>query len=158
MKLFLALAAIATTWVCAASASPADTRWLDAVALIESSNDSTATGDGGKARGMFQFHRDAWEDARRINPELVEYISGANDPKRSRLAATAYLTWLRQRFSANGIQSPTASQLYAAYNCGFDGFKKKYKFDVKCTPRTTRKACAKLESKLSTHKTINHQQ
>ena len=150
-KLFRALLLAVTTFTRVASASPADARWLDAVALVESSNNSSAIGDGGRARGSFQFHRDAWEVARGIDTRVVEYYRGSTNAAQSRLAAAAYLTWLRQRFAANGVAMPTPSQLYAAYNCGFAGFKTKYKFDVARTPRSTRAACARLELGLRRH-------
>jgi hypothetical protein len=129
--------------------STPDSRWLDAVALVESSNNSSAIGDGGRARGVFQFHRDAWEVARRLNPAVVEYVTGSTNAAQSRLAAAAYLTWLRQRFAANGVTMPTDAQLYAAYNCGFAGFKVKYKFDVARTPKSTQRACARIEKKIA---------
>lgn len=150
-KLSRALVIIASTVLlgCAAFASPADAQWLRAVALVESSNDSSAIGDGGRARGLYQFHRDAWEVARRVDPKVVEYYQGSTNAAQSHLAAAAYLTWLRQRFTANGVSMPTDAQLYAAYNCGFAGFKVKYKFDVSRTPRSTQSACAKLIAALS---------
>lgn len=147
--LFLALTVIASTWVCGPSlAASADDRWLAALALVESSHDSSAIGDGGAARGAFQFHRSAWEVARRVDPRVVEYHSGSTNLASARLAAAAYLTWLRQRFVNAGVPNPSSSQLYAAYNCGFTGFKKKYGLDVKRTPRTTQRACARLEAAL----------
>ena len=142
--LFLVLALVATTCLAAASASPGDARWLNALALVESSNDSSAIGDGGRARGVFQFHRAAWEVARRRNPAVVEYHAGSMSPAAARLAAVTYLGWLRERFVAHGISAPTAGQLYAAYNCGFAGFARRG-FDVRRTPATTQRACARME-------------
>lgn len=39
-----------------------DRYWLVAVALQESGGDPTAVGDGGLARGLHQFHPEAWKD------------------------------------------------------------------------------------------------
>lgn len=119
--------------------------FLDAVAMVESSHNHKAIGDGGRAVGLYQFHRDAWEVARRTDPSVGEY-DNATDPARSRLAAAAYFSWLGKQFRRHGIASPSHAQLYAAYNRGFTGFRTRYKFDVSLTPKTTRRACERIES------------
>lgn len=117
---------------------------LDAIAQVESSGNAKAIGDGGKAVGMFQLHRAAWEDARRQCPRIGEHQLGALDPVRSRLAAESYLTILAARFHRATHHKPTPGELYACYNVGFSRFQS-LGFDLQRAPRTTQKAVKKLE-------------
>ena len=122
-------------------------KFLDAVAMVESSGRTNAVGDGGKALGMFQLHRAAWEDAAKIDPTLVkDYKTGALNPATARRAARVYFEILSARLiRANVAPSPAA--LYAAYNCGFAGFSKRG-FDLAKCPSSTQKAVKKLEALL----------
>lgn len=119
-------------------------RYLDAVAMIESSGNIHAIGDNGKARGMFQLHEAAWSDAKQRNPLVVDYCIGATNATASRLAAKTYLTILAERFEKRVKRKPTHGELYACYNMGFGSFAK-VGFDLNRAPVTTRKAVKRIE-------------
>ena len=121
-------------------------KFLDAVAMVESSGKTNAIGDNGKALGMFQLHRDAWEDAAKIDPSLGDYKTGALNRETSRRAARVYFNILSARLiRANAANSP--ANLYAAYNVGFAGFSKRG-FSLSKCPVSTQKAVKKLEAML----------
>ena len=63
---------------------------LDAIAQVESNGDSTATGDGGKALGMFQIHRAYWADGTRFLGVDWSYAQARN-PVKARAVVRAYL-------------------------------------------------------------------
>ena len=117
--------------------------FLDRVAFIESSNNPKAIGDGGLARGMFQFHRAAWTDAQRISPAIGDYETGSLCPQRSRLAAKSYLTHLENRFEKRTGRKPSQQELYAVWQCGFGRFFQLGGKLENC-PASTRKACEKI--------------
>jgi hypothetical protein len=65
-------------------------RLLDAIAKVESRNDSAAVGDAGRAAGVYQIHRSYWADATRILGVDWEYRD-ARDPQKARQVVRAYL-------------------------------------------------------------------
>ena len=65
-------------------------RLLDAIAQVESRNNSRAVGDGGHARGMYQLHRTYWQDGTRILRVRWDY-NLAFKPEKSRRVVKAYL-------------------------------------------------------------------
>lgn len=137
------LCAIASCKACGQTNVITD-KFLDAVAMVESSGRTNAIGDGGKALGMFQLHRAAWEDAAKIDRSLGDYKTGALNRETSRRAARVYFQILSDRLiRAQAANSP--AMLYAAYNCGFTGFSKRG-FDLTKCPASTQKAVKKLNS------------
>ena len=108
--------------------------FLNAVAMVESSRNPSAIGDGGKATGEFQLHQAARQDARKL-------LGRAGT---DRELARAYLTSLAQRLEAKLGRKPSYSQVYAAYNMGYVGFSRR-NFDVSKTPATTQRACKRIE-------------
>lgn len=139
------LAGITFFAVSVASAQVSE-KFLDAVAQVESSGRANAIGDGGKALGMFQLHRAAWEDASKVDRTLGDYKTGALNPATARRAARVYFEILSARLvRAQAANSP--ANLYAAYNLGFAGFSRRGFSLVKC-PASTQKAVKKLEAML----------
>ena len=65
-------------------------RLLDAIAMVESHNQPTATGDGGRAVGMYQIHRAYWMEGTRILGVDWAYYD-ARDPEKARQVVRAYL-------------------------------------------------------------------
>jgi hypothetical protein len=65
-------------------------RLLDAIAEVESGNDSKAVGDEGRAIGMYQLHRGYWRDGIRILGVEWDY-SLAFKAEKSRRVVKAYL-------------------------------------------------------------------
>lgn len=122
-------------------------KFLDALALVESGNRTTAVGDGGKARGPFQLWRSAWSDADRKLKLHKSYQLYSTDPAVSRLYARAYLTDLETRLAAALRCPPTTEQLYAAWNLGLTGFERRGLLISRC-PLTTQRAAKKLKALL----------
>ena len=108
------------------------TEWfMDRLALIESNDKADAIGDGGKARGVYQMHKDAWDDSiaygrrigRELIPELSDWKKNAHDRTASRIVANFYLQILEKNMKdskhcSNGV---TPLQLYMAWNMGLSG-------------------------------------
>jgi hypothetical protein len=63
---------------------------LDAIATAESRNGSQMSGDGGRALGPYQIHRDYWRDGTRILGVHWPYRE-ARDPAKARAVVRAYL-------------------------------------------------------------------
>ena len=63
---------------------------LDAIAQVESRNNSHVVGDGGHARGMYQLHKMYWRDGTRILKVKWDYDL-AFKPEKSRRVVKAYL-------------------------------------------------------------------
>jgi hypothetical protein len=86
------------TWFAVASTQAAGVnhkdieRLLDAIAHVESHCDRNRVGDGGKALGAYQIHRDYWEEGTGILG--VDWPHGdAIDPKKARRVVKAYLLY-----------------------------------------------------------------
>ncbi len=63
---------------------------LDAIAQVESRNEPDATGDGGRAAGVYQIHRAYWDDGVRWLGADWDYTQ-ATDPAKARAVVKAYL-------------------------------------------------------------------
>ena len=113
-----------------ANATPVSDRWLDAIQKIETGGEAApdnAVGDGGKARGRFQFHRAAWTDCSKIRKEmgLPTYpYSKATDKAIATDYARTWLTALRERLAGEIGRPARADEVWLAFNLGFSGFKK----------------------------------
>ncbi len=121
--------------------------FLDAVATVESSNKPYAIGDHGKACGLFQMHKDAWEQVSHSRSqkglEVWSYAS-AFDPKVSRIYASDYLDWMTNSIRSKTGANPSAAQVYAGYNQGLSGLAH-CRYDVNLTPNHTVLACNKID-------------
>jgi hypothetical protein len=65
---------------------------LDAIVMAESRSDSQAVGDGGRAIGPYQIHRDYWRDGTRILGVDWAY-EDARDAAKAREVVRAYLVY-----------------------------------------------------------------
>jgi hypothetical protein len=93
---------IALTWIIivsplAASARSTETaepegidRLLDAIATVESRNNSWAIGDGGEALGVYQIHQAYWVDGTKFLGVNWSYAEATN-PAKAREVVRAYL-------------------------------------------------------------------
>jgi len=63
---------------------------LDAIAKVESRNNSSVTGDGGRAAGPYQIHRAYWADGTKFLGVNWSYEQ-ASDPAKAREVVKAYL-------------------------------------------------------------------
>lgn len=131
---------------------------VSAVAFVESSNNTSAIGDNGKALGLYQLHKEAWEqvsEQRRNNGQPVySWRVYAHHRNISTEYATSYLKWISKRLEIKLKRKPLPWEVYASYNCGLTAFiRMNCKFEN--LPKTTQRACLKI-AKL-TRSSIQHQ-
>jgi hypothetical protein len=111
-------------------AAPVPDSWLDAVQLIETGGEKdpdSALGDGQKARGRFQFHKEAWADTTEIRKNLGQKTypySKAHDKAIATEYARTWLTHLRDRVSLAIGRKAFAHETWLAFNLGYHGFKR----------------------------------
>lgn len=119
-------------------------KYLDALALVESNNNPSSIGDNGKSRGAYQIQLAVWQDvnkSRGVRAQLP-FETGSRSPH-ARDFAFSHLTNLQSRLVTATGKQPTASDLYAAWNLGFTGFRRRDFLLSRC-PITTQRAAAKL--------------
>ena len=130
-----------------ASAVEINGKLIHAVAMVESNNNHRAVGDQGKANGAFQMWKPAWQDCskwlKRNGFKTTSYEKGVNDPTISHQYCKVYLSILNSQLRRSIGREPSAAELYAAYNLGYTGFKRRG-FDISKTPSITQRAAAKL--------------
>ena len=120
---------------------------IHAVAMVESNNNHRAVGDQGKANGAFQMWKPAWTDCSRwlkkngFKP--TSYEKGVNDPNISHQYCKIYLSLLNSQLRRSLGREPSAAEVYAAFNLGHAGFKRRG-FDLSKTPEITQNAIIKL--------------
>jgi len=113
-----------------ANATPVPDRWLEAVQRVETGGEAdpdAALGDGKRARGRFQFHKEAWSDCTKLRKELglpTYPYSKAHDKRIATEYARTWLTALRERVTAEIGRPAMAHETWLAFNLGFAGFKK----------------------------------
>ena len=96
-------------------------KFLDSVAMIESSFNFDAIGDKGKARGAYQMHKGAWADAEKRLDLNYDWKTFSTDSFISRMYCREYFKILYFQFVNKYHKTPTDIQLYMAYNMGFNG-------------------------------------
>ena len=120
---------------------------IHAVAMVESNNTHRAVGDQGKANGAFQMWKPAWQDCskwlKKNGFKTTPYEKGVNDPTISHQYCKVYLSILNSQLRRSIGREPSAAELYAAYNLGYTGFKRRG-FDISKTPSITQRAAVKL--------------
>ena len=130
-----------------ASAVEINGKLIHAVAMVESNNNHRAVGDQGKANGAFQMWKPAWQDCskwlKKNGFKTTTYEKGVNDPTISHQYCKVYLSILNGQLRRSIGREPSAAELYAAYNLGFTGFKRRG-FDISKTPSITQRAAVKL--------------
>lgn len=104
------------------------------ISIVESDCDENAIGDEGLARGAFQLHRVAFDDAVRLmktDKEFMAYASKlsswryevvAHNYDMSMVIAEVLLRWYERRIAASG-HTPCRNSLYMCYNMGYTGAK-----------------------------------
>tara|TARA_E500000081_G_C6107452_1_gene340841 strand:+ start:52 stop:666 length:615 start_codon:yes stop_codon:yes gene_type:complete len=120
---------------------------IHAVAMVESNNNHRAVGDQGKANGAFQMWKPAWQDCskwlKKSGFKTTPYEKGVNDPTISHQYCKIYLSILNGQLRRAIGREPSAAEIYAAYNLGYTGFKRRG-FDISKTPSITQRAAVKL--------------
>lgn len=115
-----------------------------ALAQVESGGGKFMVGDNGRALGAFQMHRATWKEVSeyRSKKGLRTWpYSYALHAEVGKAYAHDYLVIQHKRLTQVMGRSPTPAELYAAYNLGFEGFKR-VGFDMRRTPSSTRRAAS----------------
>lgn len=94
---------------------------VDAISQVESGGNHQAVGDNGSARGAWQLHKAAWEDAGLRLGEKWHW-SYAHDKGIARRHAEAYAAILTERLTKQLGRKPTNQEVYAAWRLGAGGF------------------------------------
>lgn len=133
---------------------------LNKFAMIESNFNYDAVGDGGKAIGAWQMHKDAWFDgcmwlANNTNERSAwtyyakEHKEKAFEPATSRSVACAYLKILERQMRKDKIDV-TPIKLYMAWNMGLSGAREfHFIYDTLTLPRSRRSILARANHILS---------
>lgn len=99
-----------------------DVAVASAIAQVETSEDYTAVGDNGKARGAYQMHRSAWVDGctqlMREGRPAYSYDDWKY-PTIQDTVALALIRSIRGRLISKGIKDPSPEQLALCWNIGF---------------------------------------
>ena len=117
---------------------------LDAIAQVESRGNHAAIGDAGKARGAWQMHRAAWDDAAR-RLRVTWSHAEAHDATKARAIAADHLRWLETQFTRRTGRQPTAADSYALWNLGVGGYARR-NWDLAACPAITQRAVQKMDA------------
>jgi hypothetical protein len=92
---------------------------------VESSgNINVKDGDGGKAVGILQIHKDYWKDGTYALGQKIPYAR-AKDPATAKRVVFAYLTRYGKHYEKTTGKKATLEVLAKVHNGGPDGWKKK---------------------------------
>jgi hypothetical protein len=120
-------------------------RFLDALATVESNNNPNAIGDNGKSLGAYQIQLAVWQDVNKSRGVGAKLPFGTGSHGiHARDFAFSHLTNLHARLVKVGI-TPTCANMYAAWNLGFTGFKRRG-FEISRCPATTQRAAVKINN------------
>ena len=143
MKLILSLLLAASSL----SATEVTDAFIGRVAYIESRNGKITTdGDAGRAVGVFQFWRIAWDHTSQLRAKAglpVYPYSSARDAKISQEYAKTYLTYIEFNLQSKLHRAPTKSEIYAGWNIGLNSFRK-VSYNINLVPAVTKKAIQSL--------------
>ena len=116
---------------------------IDAIAQVESGGDHQAVGDGTRARGAWQMHKEAWEDAgKRLGTSF--HFSYAHDKGIGRRYAEAYLAIITERLTKRLGRKPTNQEVYACWRLGVGGFFRYPSYDK--LPANIRESCERVNN------------
>lgn len=100
---------------------------LAAILAVESGGNWAAIGDGGLARGGYQIHRAAWNDACKfggMSTGLWRWEQHAHDPYSARVVATLYLHRYGAAYEKRTGKPVTAEVLARIWSGGPNGWRK----------------------------------
>lgn len=95
---------------------------LDQIRRIESTDGRYLIGDGGRARGPYQFHFNTWEHVHLLRKRQSlsagpEWFNGAMNEQWSRAYAQTYLEWIAQTLQKK-LGWCSQQTIYASWNVG----------------------------------------
>lgn len=122
---------------------------IDAIAEVETGNKIPAqSGDHGAALSVFQIHKEVWQDvhqrwglksaAEHIDVGQMFIAIGGEDSTsrlRARNTATCQVVLIEEFLQRHGVDT-TAENIYACWNLGMKGFKRRH-FKLDECPRRT---------------------
>jgi hypothetical protein len=125
-----------------------DEALVRAVSIVESGNNPEAVGDSGRAVGPFQFWEIAWRDVSENYREprglAVWPYSKASNLGASKVYAVNFFDLQRIRFIKSAGREPSVRDLYALFNLGFEGYRRRG-FNLERCPKITQRAAVKVE-------------
>lgn len=139
---------VALSFVSCAHAATIDAKFLDALAIVESNNNPKAIGDNGRSHGAYQIQRTVWCDVNKSRDVTMRLSFGESHGRYARDFAFSHLTNLNSHLVAATGTNPTPAQLYAAWNLGLTGFRRRDFLLSRC-PIKTQRAAAKLNTILN---------
>ena len=99
-----------------------DARILNAIGAVETGNDPSQIGDGGRAMGQYQMRWQAWRDANlqlTREGEQTYPFTEWHRPMVQDIIALAYLRVIRSRLRVAGYPKPSVAQIALCWNMGF---------------------------------------
>lgn len=93
---------------------------LNRIAMVESSGNPHAVGDGGRARGLYQFHARTWQHVtqlRRAQGQPCWPYSAAVRPEVAGAYARTYVRWIAAQLQQK-VGHVTDRMIYGAWNAG----------------------------------------
>lgn len=143
---------ISTLVTMSTSAGSKEVEWsrvIDAIGIHESRMLHSAIGDAGASRGAWQICRAAWDDVNKVRraqkQNVYAWRIGAHNPVVARIYAREFLAMLTRNLALQLGRPPTVRELYAAYNIGFRGFKKRGFLIANC-PMVTQEGAEAVEN------------
>lgn len=122
---------------------------LDGIRHIESADGRMLVGDQGRSLGPYQLSKPAWLDVdawrKARGSDILKYATHVWSESLSRSYAADYLKILHARLEKHLKRSPTAGELYAAYNMGFAGFAR-CQFDLAKVNSVTAGKCRQIDA------------
>lgn len=125
-----------------------DDFYLDALAMIESGSNPAAQGKAGE-RSAWQIRKQAWgytSELRRRRELEVHAFASAGNSTIARAYARTLLEDHCHRFASTYARPPTPGELYAMWNLGFEGFRRRGSL-ARC-PSLTKDAAQRLTNLL----------
>lgn len=118
------------------------TNLAEAISVVESPHGNS---DHGRAVGIYQMHRKAFEDAKSKDPGLRAHRHQdlAIKPDVAKRAAVAYLRILSHHLASGGCEV-TPTTLWAAWNLGPTRFRARG-YSISRCPKSTRERAAVIE-------------
>jgi hypothetical protein len=104
--------------------------WVDAVAHVETGghkDPDNAVGDGTRAKGRFQFWKEAWSDCSKVRSKYklpVYPYSKATDPAIALEYARTWLGVMRRVVTRHTGRPATLAETWSCYNRGITGFQR----------------------------------
>ena len=133
----------------AAQAEDRTIQFLSKVRSVEVGKaQSSVVGDGGRARGLYQFHSAAWTDVssrrRILGQPIVSFRQGAHDEYWSALYAIDHTHWLEENIHKK-FGWCSEQMLYAAWNAGLSRVLNS-KGRLENLPAITQRGCRKFSA------------